>query len=107
MIINKIHQCTRLEVWFPRYSDQYKDTTEKVALLAQYKVDQASPVIIVDFTKAKHLKGQRYCIFKQEAMKFPIDSNGKIPCYAVPMSAFETWETGAEARAIAFELFPD
>jgi hypothetical protein len=105
MIINKPHLCTRLDIWAPRYSDAYTATDERVALVAQYKVVQSSPVIIVDFTKAKHLKGQRFCISRENAMRYPLDSNGKIPCYAIPMSAFEGWETGAEVHALAMAAF--
>lgn len=107
MIINQPHLTTKLEIWAPRYSDAYTDTSEKVALLAQYKVQQATPVLIVEFTKAKHLLGQRYAITRQKAMTFPVDSNGTIACYAVPMSAFENWETGAEAAAVAESIFDD
>lgn len=107
MIIHKPHLITRLDIWAPRYSDAYTETDERVALLARYKVDAASPVIIVNFTKAKHLQGQRYCIRKDKAQAYPVDSNGKIPCYAVPMSAFEPWQTAAEVRDIAFDAFPD
>lgn len=105
MIINQPYQCTRLEIWAPRYNDKYSHTNERVALLAQYKVAQSSPVIIIEFTKAKHLAGQRFCIRKSEAMRYPLDSNGRIACYAIPMSAFESWETGAEITAIANAIF--
>lgn len=105
MIINKPHFCTKLDIWFPRYSDAYTDTNERVALLAQYKIAQSSPLIIVNFTKAKHLLGQRFCIRKQDVQHYPIDSNGKIPCYAVPMSAFEPWESAQEVRELAEAAF--
>lgn len=107
MIINKPHLVTKLPIWAPRYSDAYTDTDERVALLAQYKVQQATPVLIVEFTKAKHLAGQRFAILREKAMSYPLDSNGKIPCYAVPMSAFENWETGQEVSEIAESLFDD
>lgn len=105
MTINKPHLLTHLPIWAPRYSSAYTDTDERVALLAQYKVVQASPVIIVEFTKAKHLAGQRFCIRKEDVLRCPLDSNGKIPCYAVPMSKFEGWETGAELHALAMAAF--
>jgi hypothetical protein len=105
MIINKPHYCTKLPIWAPRYSSAYSDTNERVALLAQYKVLQASPVIIIEFTKAKHLEGQRFCIKKDDVLRCPIDSNGKIPCYAVPMSKLESWESTAEAHDLAMAAF--
>ena len=107
MIINKPHLLTKLDIWQPRYSSAYTDTNERVALLAQYKVQQASPVILINFTKAKHLMGQRFCITREAAMRYPVDSNGKIGCYAVPMSAFEQWETAAEVAQIAASVFND
>ena len=94
-IISK-KQTTILDVWFPRYSSVYTETGERVALLAKYKVEQSTPILIVEFTKAKHLKGQRYAIRRSNVMKFPLDSNGKIPCYAVPMSAFESYSIYGE-----------
>lgn len=105
MIINKPHFCTKLDIWAPRYSDAHTNLDERVALLAQYKVAQSSPVIIVNFTKAKHLAGQRFCIKKEDVLRCPVDSNGKIPCYAVPMSKFESWESGAEVRDLVDTLF--
>jgi hypothetical protein len=105
MIISKPHFCTKLDIWFPRYSDAYTDTNERVALLAQYKIAQSSPVIIVTFTKAKHLAGQRFCVRKSDVLRCPIDSNGKIPCYAVPMSMFESWETAQELQDLAMSVF--
>lgn len=101
MIINSPHMTTELPIWAPRYSDAYKETNERVALLAKYKVDQSTPVFRVKFTKAKHLEGQRFAIAKTKAQSFPLDTNGKIACYAVPMSAFDSWETQAEAGAAA------
>ena len=96
MIVRYPHMTTKLEIWFPRYSSAYTETGERVALLAKYKIERATPQIIVEFTKAKHLIGQRFAINKNYVMNCPIDSNGKIPCYAVPMSAFDTWETPEE-----------
>lgn len=107
MIIHKLHLCTKLNIWAPRYSSAYTETEERVALLAKYKVDAGSPVIIVNFTKAKHLEGQRYCIKKTDAQQYPIDTNGKIECYAVPMSAFDSWETAQEVADIAYGVFDD
>lgn len=106
MIINRPHLLTKLEIWFPRYSDAYKGN-ERVALLADYKLRNATPIVLIEFTKAKHLAGQRFAITRQKALECPLDSNGKIPCRAVPMSMLEHWDTVAEVKAIANKIFQD
>lgn len=104
MIIHKPHLLTKLLIWTPRYSDAHT-SGERVALLARYKVDHASPVILIEFTKAKHLAGQRFCIPREVAQRCAVDSNGKIPCYAVPMNALEPWESAQEVHDLAASLF--
>lgn len=93
MIFKDPKALTRLEIWSPRYKDKHGDLAEPVVLLAKYKVDASSPWIIIEFTKAKHLKGQRYCVRRLVAQACKLDSNTKIPCYAVPLSRLETWDT--------------
>lgn len=97
MIFKNPSLLTHLDIWAPRYSDQYAEG-ERVALLAKYKVDNASPWIIIEFTKAKHLIGQRYCISRKDSQACKLDNNSKIPCYAVPMSKLENWDTVAEVN---------
>lgn len=105
MIFNSPHLVTELEIWQPRYSSAYTETNERVALLAKYKVDHATTWIRVTFTKAKHLQGQRYCIKRDDVTRCPIDSNGKIPCYCVPMSKLENWDSSKEVLKIIEEIF--
>lgn len=107
MTIKDPKSLTKLEIWMPRYSSAYTATRERVALLAKYKVDNATPILLVEFTKAKHLIGQRFAIKRTDAQSYPVDSNGKIDCYAVPMSAFSNWETYDELYQIANNLFGD
>lgn len=92
MIISKPHLCTRIEIWSPRYKDKQGPLTEPVVLIAKYKVHHASSTMIINFTKAKHLIGQHYAITRDKAQSYPEDTNGKIACYAVPLSALESWE---------------
>lgn len=96
MIVTEEYRNTKLPIWAPKYSAQYGGGSEPVALLSKNKVDHATPLVLIEFTKAKHLQGQRYCIFKSKAQSYPVDSNGKIPVYAVPMSALDTWEKQSE-----------
>lgn len=100
MIFKHPSLLTRLEIWSPRYKDKYGDLAEPVVLLAQYKVANASPWILVEFTKAKHLLGQRYCIRREAAERSIPDTNGKIPCYAVPLSKFEGWDSVADIHKV-------
>lgn len=70
-----------IEIWSPRYS------TNSV-LVAVYKVSKGENH--VKFIKAKHLAGM---VFKFDGaavmQKCPIETNGKISCYAIPMDMLE------------------
>lgn len=98
MIVTEAYRHTKLDIWYPKYSAQYTDTQDRVVLLSKYKVDHGTPIILINFTKAKHLMGQRYCISRGKAQKYPVESNGKIECYSVPMSALDTWEKASEQK---------
>lgn len=66
-----------IEIWMPRYKDQ-------VCLIATYKVHDG--VNEIRFTKAKHLAGKVFEVDGEDVRRCPKDSNGRIDCYAVPMS---------------------
>ena len=70
-----------LEIWQPRYKDQ-------MVLIAKYKVKPEEEYKIV-FTKAKHLEGQDFFMNGDIIMQYPLESNGKIDCYAVPMAVIK------------------
>lgn len=106
MIFKNPHLLTHLDVWAPKYSTQYLPEGERVVLLACYKVDNASPWIIIEFTKAKHLIGQRYCVSRKVVRDCVVASNTKIPCYSVQMSKLERWDTVEEVKEIVNKLFP-
>lgn len=99
MIFKRPDMLTHLEIWQPKYSTKHKDGEWRV-LLACYKVDNASPWIIVDFSKAQHLKGQRYCIKRTAAQSYPRETNGKIQVYSVPFNKLEGWTTVKEEHEI-------
>lgn len=96
MILKTPHLLTELLILRPKYSTQYTEVGEPVALLSKRKVDFATGIIRVKFTKAPHLKGQRFCIMKQDVQRQPISTNGAIAVYEVPMSDFDSYETIAE-----------
>lgn len=100
MIIKAPHLLTKLPIWWPKYSTQYSGVGEKVALLHKDKVDHGTVCILVEFTRAKHLKGQRFCIMREEAQRCPITTNGAAPMYEVPMSKLENWDSVEEIHNI-------
>ena len=66
-----------IEIWQPRYKDNR-------VLIAAHKVEDGVNEII--FTKAKHLEGVVFTIEGDEIRSCPLESNGKIDCYSVPLS---------------------
>lgn len=103
MIVHKPHLLTKLPIWNPKYSSENGWTV----LLSKSKVHHASSVILIEFTKAKHLRGQRFCITRDEAQRSPVVTNGKIECYNVPFDSLQGWESAQEAREAAFAAFED
>lgn len=90
MIVNKPHLLTKLQLWFPKYATE---SGEWEAWLSKTKVHHSSGVIIIEFTKAKHLKEQRFCVRREVAEKCEEATNGKIVVYKVPFSKLEPYET--------------
>ena len=81
MKLNRLTPCQRITIWQPRYKDN-------VVLIATYKVRQHNEIV---FSKAKHLP-DRYYLSGETIQKYPVESNGKIGCYAVPVSELEQLE---------------
>lgn len=69
-----------IEIWQPRWKDRR-------VLIAKYKV--CSGVNEVVFTKAKNFKGMKFRIQGTEIVKHPVETNGTIDCYAVPLDKLE------------------
>lgn len=65
----------KIEIFAPRYHD-------RKVLIAQYKVGVNNQIV---FTKAKHLKGMVFEIKGAQVERYPLESNGTLPCYAVPL----------------------
>lgn len=102
MIITKPHLCTRLPIWAPKY---HSESGQWEIWVSRYKVAHASPVIIIEFTKAKHLIGQRFAVRRQDVERSPVGTNGKIPVYRVPFDVLENYETPADIHNIINKLF--
>ena len=71
-----------IEICAPRWRD-------RVALIAKYKVTPG--VNKIQFTKAGSYNGI-YSVDGEVIRKSPIDTNGRIDCYAVPLDELERVE---------------
>lgn len=69
-----------IEIMQPRWKD-------RTVLIATYKVGRGKN--LVRFTKTKSLPDIYSCDYK-DIVKCPTQSNGRIECYAVPLSLFRT-----------------
>ena len=68
-----------IEIWQPRWHD-------RKVLIAKYKVNEGKNRI--KFTKAKRLMGKTFELEGGEIKSYPLETNGKIDCYAVPLDKF-------------------
>lgn len=103
MTFKNPHLLTKLEIWAPKY---HTESGEYEVWLHKGKVYRSTPYILVEFTKAKHLMGQRFCISRNDAQKGREVTNGKATCLALPISKFESWDTVEEIKQKAEELWP-
>ena len=67
-----------IKIWSPRYHD-------RKVLIAKYKVSNTNQII---FTKAKSLLNRTFTLSGETIKKYPLETNGTIPCYAVPLEEF-------------------
>lgn len=70
-----------IKIWQPRWHD-------RKVLVAKYQVFVGVPEQVIIFTKTKSLPG-RYVMRTQELVKYPLETNGKVPCHAVPLADFK------------------
>lgn len=105
MILHSPHLCTKIQIWQPKYHTE--DSEDWEVWLSKNKVLHASPVILVEFTKAKHLKNQRFCVRRQDAERSPEGTNGRIPVYKVPFSKLGGWKSAKEVNEIALKIFEE
>lgn len=81
MLLPRLTPAQNIVIFSPRYRD-------KVILIATYKVGTHN---LITFTKAKHLP-DTYYLSGTTIQKYPIDSNGKIACYAVSQNELQLFE---------------
>lgn len=81
MLLSRTTPVQNIEIWQPRWKD-------RVVLIAKHKVGRHNQIV---FTKAPSLSGKFY-VSGETATKCPIETNGTIACYAVPLSELEPLE---------------
>lgn len=74
----------KFTIWQPRWHD-------KTVLLAKHKVNDTNEVC---FTKAPSLGTEPYYVSGEIVKKCKIESNGKIDCYAVPLTELKKMGEG-------------
>ena len=65
----------KIQIWTPRWHD-------RKVLIAKYKVETTNDI---EFTKGT-LKGKKYTVSGKDIVKHPLESNGTLSCYAVPLN---------------------
>jgi hypothetical protein len=78
----------RIKIWSPRWHD-------RVVLIACHKVKEDNEIV---FTKTPSLS-LVYCVKGEVIKKYPVESNGTIDCYAVPLKVITKKE--GEARELS------
>ena len=81
MQLPRLTAAQNISIIAPRYRD-------KKVLIAKFKVGTHN---IVKFTKAPSLPDEYY-LTGTTITKYPLESNGKIPCYAVPIDELVLYE---------------
>ena len=79
IVLDKYTSFNTLTIWEPRWRD-------KRVLLAKHKIGEHNKINITQ----EHKDGTRYFpndmyISGKEARRYKVESNGVIPCYAVPL----------------------
>lgn len=81
MILSRTVGCQLIDIWQPRWKDRR-------VLIAKYKVGTHNEIT---FSKTKSLEGSFY-ISGNDIIKHPLETNGTIACYAVPLDDLEKLE---------------
>jgi hypothetical protein len=84
--MDKFTQFRFFEIWQPRWHDN------KV-LLAKHKVGEHNKVV---FTKAPTMTGDFY-VSGKVVKRCKVENNGRLDCYAVPLSVLEPLEISANS----------
>lgn len=81
MSIGRFTPCQLIEIWQPRWKD-------RKVLIAKHKVGTHNEIV---FTKTPSLP-EHYYLSGETIRNCTLETNGKIPCYAVPIDELEVLE---------------
>lgn len=81
MKLGKYTPANKITIWSPRWHD-------RAILIAKHKVGTHNEVT---FTKAPTYP-DKYYLSGETIRRCPLDTNGKLPCFAVPISELEVLE---------------
>jgi len=81
MLLSRTTPCQTIDIWQPRWKD-------RVVMIAKYKVGQHNEI---HFSKTPSMKGAYY-LSGEKAKDYPVETNGKVDCYAVPLNELELLE---------------
>lgn len=83
MKLGRLTPAKKIDIWQPRWKD-------KVILIAKFKVGTHN-CITFSKTKTESLQGEWY-LSGETIKSYPLETNGTIPCYAVPIDMLEPLE---------------
>lgn len=95
MLVSRYTPLNVIDIWTPRYHD-------RKVLIAVYKVKENNKIV---FSKAKHLADKVYYMSGRQIRSYPVDTNGKVQCYAVPLDELEPLEYKEDVAEVAKGLF--
>lgn len=84
MRLSRLQPAQLFKIKQPRWRD-------RTVLIAKYKVGTHNEIV---FTEAKSMPGSYY-ISGLEAATYPINNNGKLDCYVIPIDDLEPLERTA------------
>jgi hypothetical protein len=91
MTLSHVTPANTIEIWAPRWKD-------RKVLIAKFKVGTHNRIVFTGVPRngaagrvPDSLKGEFY-VSGTKVRACPVDTNGKIPCYAVPLDDLEPLE---------------
>lgn len=84
MKLSRLTPTQNIDIWQPRWKD-------KVVLIAKYKVGTHNIIKMTKIKEGNEYSGEFY-LSGETIRKYPLDTNGKIPCYEVSLDELQVFE---------------